>query len=70
MNRRNFLEIPCDISGMETMLRSLDPWDKVLNVPCWMPYMWETILSYGSNYNYAALIHIEQARYEMETLFA
>jgi hypothetical protein len=58
--------IPCDVSGMEAGLRTLDPWSKVLNIPCWMPFMWETILSYGSSYNAEMLMRIGQEKWILE----
>jgi hypothetical protein len=66
MERLEGAEIPCDVSGMEMLLRSLDPWDKVLNIPCWFPFMWETILSYGSTYNAAVLSRISEAKWTFE----
>lgn len=54
---------------MEMMLNSLDPFQKMLSVPCWQAFMWETILSYGSQYNEKHLLRIGQAVYELETRY-
>lgn len=55
---------------MEMLIRSLDPWDKVLNVPCWMGFMWETVLGYGSSYNASALMLIGQAKWMLEERYS
>lgn len=49
---------------MERAIKWFDPWQAVLNVPCWRPFMWETVLSYGSSYNEAHLRNIEQLQFE------
>jgi len=62
--------IPCDPLGMEMLIRSLDPWDKVLNVPCWMGFMWPTILGYGSSYNAEMLVQIGLAKWQLEERYS
>lgn len=63
------INIPCDGEGLMMMLGSLDPFQKVLNVPCWQAFMWETILSYGSSYNEKELLRIGQAIFQLETRY-